>query len=87
MGPLQAFNARMSDAGESYRLVELAHRDAPVGAAASSYELRRLDSSGGFTVCHRVNDLPPVVAAEIAEAFMSGVRFALRGSSGGPSIR
>lgn len=80
MGPLQAFNARMSEAGEAFRLVELAHESAPVGAASSSYELRRLDASGGaYIVCHRIRDLPPTVAAEIADAFLLGIRWAQRG--------
>ena len=87
MGPLQAFNSRMSEAGEAFRLVELASRNAPVGAAASSYELRRLDSAGGFTVCHRLNDLPPSVAAAVADAFLSGVRFGQQGLPEGPTIR
>lgn len=86
MGPLQSFNSRMSEGSEAFRLVELAHRHATVGAVASSYELRRLDSSGAFTVCHRIHDLPPSVAAEIAEAFFNGVRWARRGSPKGPAM-
>lgn len=84
MGPLQAFNFRMSESGEGYRLVEMAHRHAPVGAAAAAYELRRLESSGSFSVCHRIHDLPPVVATAIAEAFLSGVHWGRRGMPDGP---
>lgn len=79
MESLKAFNFRMSEAGEGYRLVEMASPGAPVGAPAKSYELRRLDSTGGYSVCHRVDDMPPSVASAIAEAFVSGVRWARRG--------
>lgn len=79
MESLQAFNFRMSEAGEAYRLVEMAGPNAPVGASAKSYELRRIDSGGGFDVCRRIEDMPPSVASAIADAFVSGVRWARKG--------